>query len=281
MAAVATTKKCSKCGETKAVEEFYWANRAKGKRDSRCKACRKQYHQENREAVLARQREHYEANREEINAQQRQHYQDNREERLVQQRQYREANREAINARNRQYYADNREAVRARKREYYQANREAVLAQQRTPEARALANASQNARNATVEGKLLNKTRKLHHEFYTGKLGRVRLARGQALVGCTRKDYRGLLASQFKDGMTHDNYGQGTDKWQIDHVIPKAAFKGELEANLQVIYWWGNTQPLWGLENTAKGNKYTEEGKQALICRYQAWVTAGKPPPVL
>ena len=256
MAAIATTKKCTKCGETKMVEQFSWMNRAKGKRQPKCKVCKsayaKQYHQENREAVLARNRQYREANREAINAQQRQHYVDNRDE---------------INAQNRRYYANNREAINARKR---------------TPEARARHNATARARDATEEGKLLVKTRKLHRCFYKGiELGSVRLPRAEALVGCTRQQYRDHLASQFTDGMTHENYGQGTDKWQIDHVIPKAAFKGELEANLQVIYWWGNTQPLWGLENTAKGNKYTEEGKQALICRYQAWVTAGKPPPVL
>lgn len=253
MAALAT-KKCAKCGETKAVEQFPWKIKAKGKRDSRCKVCRsadaKKYQQEHREEVLARKR------------------------------QYREANREAINARNRQYREANREEINARKREHWEENRDEINAQQRTPEARARHNATARARYATEEGKLLVKTRKLHRCFYTGELGSVRLPRAEALVGCTRKDYRDHLASMFKDGMTHENYGQGTDKWQIDHVIPKAAFKGELEANLQVIYWWGNTQPLWGLENTAKGNKYTEEGKQALICRYQAWISAGKPPPV-
>jgi len=251
MAALAT-KKCAKCGETKAVEQFSWRIRAKGKRQSKCTVCRRQHYQDNREAVRAQQRQHYEANREAA---------------LARKRQYREANREAVRARDRQYWEENRDEINARKR---------------TPEARALRNAAANARNATVEGKLLNKIRKLHHKFYKGiKLGPVTIQRGEALVGCSRKHYRDLLASQFKDGMTHENYGQGTDKWQIDHIIPIHAFKGELEANLQVIYWWGNTQPLWGLENTAKGNKYTEEGKQALICRYQAWVTAGKPPPVL
>ena len=237
---MAATKVCTKCGETKAVGEFGWKNRAKGKQKSRCKVCRsadtKQYRKDNREAVRAQQRQHYD---------------------------------------------DNREALLARARQHRQDNREAINARRRTPEARALTNAAQNARNATEEGKLHNKTRQLHHLFYKGELRSVRLPRAEALVGCTRQEYRDHLASQFKPGMTHDNHGHGSDKWQIDHVIPKAAFKGELEANLQVIYWWGNTQPLWGLENTAKGNKYTEEGKQALICRYQAWVTAGKPPPVL
>mgnify|MGYP001026015178 CR=1 FL=1 len=234
-----STKKCTgPCGETKAVEQFSWRNRAKGKRKSRCKVCRsadaKKHYEDNREAMLAWQQQHYEANRDAVRAHQ---------------QQYREENRDEINAR------------------------------RRTPEARALANAAANARRSTPQGKLLNKIRKLHRCFYKGiRLGPVTTQRGEALVGCTRKDYRDLLASQFKPGMTHENHGRGS--WQIDHIIPKAAFKGELEANLQMIYWYGNAQPLWGPDNTAKGGKYTAEGKQSLITKYHEWVAAGKPPPV-
>lgn len=276
-----STRKCTKCGETKAVEQFSWKNRAKGKREPRCKVCRKQYYQTNREAVRAQNRQYREEHREEINARSQQHYADNREAVLAHQRQYHEANRDEINARGRQYHEDNREEINARKRQYHEDNREAINARRRTPEARAVRNAAANARNATVEGKLLMSSRKLHRVFYKGiNLGPVTTQRGEAVVGCTRQQYREYLASQFRDGMTHSNYGRGSDKWQIDHIIPINAFKGELEANLQVVYWFGNTQPLWTPENIAKGDYYTEEGKQDLITNYQAWVTAGKPPPV-
>ena len=284
-----STRKCTKCGETKTVEEFAWKYRAKGKRHAACKVCKsaqaKRDYQDNREAVRAQQRQYREANREEINARNRQYREANREEINARQREHYEANREAVLARNREHYEANREAVRAQQRQYREANREEINAWNRqyyqTPEARALANAAANARNATEEGKLLNKIRKLHHKFYKGiNLGRVTTQRGEALVGCSRKDYRDHLASMFKDGMTHDNYGHGSDKWQIDHIIPIHAFKGEVEAHLQMIFWWRNTQPLWTPENIAKGDYYTEEGKQDLITRYQAWVTAGKPPPV-
>ncbi len=46
------TRKCSRCGETKPVEEFAWRRRAKGQRDSFCRPCRAAYKQE-----------HYAANR--------------------------------------------------------------------------------------------------------------------------------------------------------------------------------------------------------------------------
>ena len=39
-------KKCIRCGETKPTEEFYWANKASGKRRSDCKTCRKAHRSE-------------------------------------------------------------------------------------------------------------------------------------------------------------------------------------------------------------------------------------------
>ena len=221
---MAATKVCTKCGETKTVDQFQWRIRAKGYRHSQCKVCKKAY--------------------------------------------------------NKQRYEDNREAIRAQQQQYHEDNREAIRAQQRTPEARALRNAAQNVRNATEEAKLLDTARLLHWGFYRGKLGRVRLARAEARIGCTHQQYRDYLASNFKAGMSHDNYGTGSGTWAPDHIIPKAAFFGEInDANLAIVYWWGNVQPLWDPENTAKGDYYTEEGKSDLIDNYNAWVAAGKPAP--
>jgi hypothetical protein len=38
--------------------------------------------------------------------------------------------------------------------------------------------------------------------------------------------------------------------------------------NQFIVCWWKNLQPLWGHENASKCGKYTEEGKQNLIRRY-------------
>ena len=186
-----------------------------------------------------------------------------------------------------QYKANNRQAIQAQQQQHYANNRQAILAQKQqysqTPEARAVRNAAQNARNATDEVKLLKAASDLHRLFYRGELGRVRLPQAETLVGCTRQQYRDFLASKFKPGMIHDdNYGNRIGKWAPDHIIPKAAFKGEInQPNLEIIFWYGNVQPLWDPENKAKGNKYTAEGKRDLIVNYNAWVAAGKPPPTI
>ena len=189
-------------------------------------------------------------------------------------KQYEKDNKEAIAAKKQQYQKDNKEAIAAKQKQYREDNRETPAAKRQTPEARAVRNAARNAHRSTPEGKVKQAAGHLHRSFYLGDLGAFRLAQAEARVGCTRQEYRDYIASQFKSGMSHGN----TD-WEIDHIVPKKAFKGELEANLQVVYWYGNVQPLWKAENYAKGGKFTAEAKQSLITRYNAWKAAGSPPP--
>ena len=313
----AANRVCTKCGQTKTVDQFGWSNKAKGWRRGKCKVCynaasnqykannreaqqayHQQYHQDHLEQERARSRQYYADNHEAINArqstpearaQQQQYRQDNREAIRLRMKQYYTDNREAINARQstpearaqqQQYREDNRDAIRAQQQQYYADNREAINARQSTPEARALRNAAAAVRSSTGEGKLLDAASQLHRLFYRGELGQVRLTRAEALIGCKRQQYRDWLASKFKAGMTHDNYGKGSGTWAPDHIIPKAAFKGEInDANLEIIYWWRNVQPLWEPENKAKGDYYTEQGKSNLIVNYNAWVAEGRPAP--
>ena len=86
------------------------------------------------------------------------------------------------------------------------------------------------------------------------------------LLGCTMEFYTAHLEKQFKPGMTWANQGKGG--WVIDHIIPFKAFDLTIAENQFIVCWWKNTQPLWDPENGSKGDNYTEEGKQSLICKY-------------
>ena len=55
--------------------------------------------------------------------------------------------------------------------------------------------------------------------------------------------------------MTWDNYGQGDDKWNIDHVIPCAKFDLVREEEQRKCFYWTNLQSLWQPENFEKGTK--------------------------
>ena len=88
------------------------------------------------------------------------------------------------------------------------------------------------------------------------------------LLGCTVEQVVQHLEKQFTPGMTWDNQGKADDEWEIDHIIPFAAFDLTNHDEQFIVCWYQNTQPLWGPDNRSKGAKYTEEGKLSLICKY-------------
>jgi len=73
------------------------------------------------------------------------------------------------------------------------------------------------------------------------------------LVEYTLEDLMRHLESQFRDGMSWENYGE----WHIDHIIPKSYFKFESPDDEEFKKCWSleNLQPLWASENIKKGNR--------------------------
>lgn len=60
--------------------------------------------------------------------------------------------------------------------------------------------------------------------------------------------------------MSWVNHGMGLGTWQIDHIIPimyPGADGGNptIEEVAKRLYWT-NTQPLWTVDNIAKGNRF-------------------------
>jgi hypothetical protein len=59
-------KRCYKCGETKPLEEFAFANRETDKRQKVCKQCNKKYRRDNKEKANQYNTDYYIAHKEEI-----------------------------------------------------------------------------------------------------------------------------------------------------------------------------------------------------------------------
>lgn len=125
-----TAKRCTRCGETKPLEEFGRDRRKRDGRASRCRACQAEYlrayRKANREAIRERERAYREANREAIRERSREYYERNREAILEQQREHWKANREALLERHREYWKANRESLIERHREWQRAYRARV-----------------------------------------------------------------------------------------------------------------------------------------------------------
>lgn len=105
----AETKTCSKCKVTMSVDMFY-------RTEGQCKMCKREYRQQNREAIAEWRRGYRQRNREAI---------------ADYMREYRQQNREAIADYKRRFQRRNREAIAKRKRGHYQQHREQILEQKR------------------------------------------------------------------------------------------------------------------------------------------------------
>jgi hypothetical protein len=74
------------------------------------------------------------------------------------------------------------------------------------------------------------------------------------LTGCNIPYLMGYLAAKFTEGMTWENQG----KWHIDHIKPCSKFNLLDEEEQKKCFHYTNLQPLWGIDNIIKGNKYEE-----------------------
>lgn len=71
------------------------------------------------------------------------------------------------------------------------------------------------------------------------------------LLGCSIEDFKMYTEKLFAEGMSWENYG----KWHIDHVIPCAAFDLTQHDQQKQCFYFTNLQPLWSVDNLAKGAK--------------------------
>jgi hypothetical protein len=75
----------------------------------------------------------------------------------------------------------------------------------------------------------------------------------QPLVGLNPEEYKKYIESLWLEGMTWENYGCKKGCWNIDHKVPLSAANSLEELNL--LFHYLNTQPLWTEENIKKSNK--------------------------
>jgi hypothetical protein len=129
-------KQCTKCGETKPLDEFRLDKRhGPTKRQAACRGCQaeysRKYSEKNKEKIAERGRKWHEANREKQNAQSRERYWANPEMEAARRRKYYEANKEKIAVRHKAYSEANKEKIAERYRKWAAANPEKVREYQR------------------------------------------------------------------------------------------------------------------------------------------------------
>ena len=72
--------------------------------------------------------------------------------------------------------------------------------------------------------------------------------------GCTQAHLKRHLISQFKPGMTWENYGK---IWEVDHRIPLDSFDLLNPTECAIAFNWQNLRPMFPVQNRMKSNKMT------------------------
>lgn len=106
------TKRCSKCGEVKAVDLFPRNAARKDGLGGHCSECRRRRYVENKDAVLEQQRRYRQENKDAIRERKRLDYQ---------------KNKEIVKERVRLYRQEDKETCRERERRYRQVNKDRII----------------------------------------------------------------------------------------------------------------------------------------------------------
>jgi hypothetical protein len=156
-------------------------------------------------------------------------------------------NRDRLREKRRQRGAERRDKIRERARKWREENRERVREQDRKWREKRIA--------SDPQFKLLCRLRQRISTVF--RRANVRKPSGiESILGISVQEAKDYLESQFKQGMSWENYG----KWHVDHVIPLASAK--TPEDLIKLCHYTNLQPLWAIENILKRDKLPEQTEQ-------------------
>jgi hypothetical protein len=256
-------KACSKCGEVKPSSDFSKDSRAKSGLQSRCRECEKEDRHASRDAIAERKKRYREKNLDDLRKKERE-----RSRRL------RQEDPEAVNEKIRNWKRANRDKVLEGQRKYREKNKEKIRKSSK------VYNKKNKGRQIAYTTAYRAKRVKHDLEFRIrlGVRSRLRVAvksdgrcsSGTKGLGCTISHLKEHLSSQFRDGMSWDNWG---DAWEIDHIFPLSKANLLDPVEFFAVCNWRNMQPLTLDENAAKGNIVDERSsslfeslKEMFVC---------------
>jgi len=231
------TKICIKCKDEKSINDF---NKDKLRKDGLCPYCKKcqseknkKWRKDNPQKTKDYSKKSREKNRETIRIRNRKYEKSNREKIRTRSKKWRTKNSEKIKAKDKKYYHENYERNKKRRKEYMKIYKR------------------EKSRNDPIY-RLNSNVRTNIWRSLKGEKGK---RRWETLVNYTLEDLRKHLESQFKDGMTWQNYGKSG--WEIDHRIPISLFniKSYNSKGFKKCWALENLQPMWEKENITKSNK--------------------------
>jgi len=158
------------------------------------------------------------------------------------QRIYYKKNSKDILSAHKEYKKRNADSIKEKNREYYEKNKKDISDKNRER--------AKNRRCIDPNFKYLTNLRNRLGRMF--KLQNIKKTKHtKTLIGCTPEYLKEYLSAQFKEGMSHENYGYRG--WHIDHIIPLSS-AGSDKKRAEELCHYTNLQPLWWWENVAKAD---------------------------
>jgi len=164
------------------------------------------------------------------------YYLKNKEKELDQHKQYYLKNKEYYKI----YYMNNRQRCRNSNKHFHLKNPDYNNIYQK-----------QRYRNDNIF-KLIKNLRRIQHKALKNN---QKSGHTIDLLMCTVEEWKKHLETQFKEGMSWDNYGKNVGEWSVDHIIPCSFFDMNDPVEQYMCFRWENTKPMWHIDNIKKGNK--------------------------
>jgi hypothetical protein len=144
------------------------------------------------------------------------------------------------------YYSkpENKKHQKIRAKQYYIANKQIIISRNIIYK--------KERRNSDLEYRIRDN---LRARFYQAVKYEHKSASVLKLIGCTIKFYRSYLEKLWTEGMSWSNYGFGSGKWNIDHIVALANFNLTDQRQQCKAFHYTNTQPLWQPLNLSKGRR--------------------------
>lgn len=219
------TKVCTKCGESKSVDDFNKDKSTKDNLQSKCKLCQKKYRLANKDKLMEIQRNWRKNNPDKVKK-----YYDNSKD---YQKEYYEINKEKKSIQNKNYYEQNKNELQVKQKVYNEVNKNKRNERER------------NRRANDPLYALTVSTRNLINESFKNS-GVKKNSKTAKLLGCTFEEFKEHIESQWEDWMTWDNRGLYNGEegfgWDIDHIIPISS--AETEEDIIKLNHYTNLQPL-------------------------------------
>jgi len=165
-------------------------------------------------------------------------YHNNKDLYKSRQKEWREKNKKYNTERHRVWRLENFELNKKIRREYFQKNKEEIYKKRKIKR--------QNDVFTKLSGNLRNRLNMAIKNKY-------KLGSSVKDLGCSIKELKVHLESQFQPGMSWDNWSK--DGWHIDHIVPLSNFDLSNLDELKKACHYINLQPLWATDNLKKGDR--------------------------